>query len=74
MFFAQTSLASASFFHIIHNLDESYEGRIYPDSASSLEAIHHIPLQLLQDPYWQANILNPSRCVLLSTDNWGTVR
>ena len=27
----------------------------------------------MRDPYWKSNILNPSRCVLLSTDNWGTV-
>ena len=73
MFYADSSLASSSFFHIIHNLDDSYEGRIYPADGDTLESIHHIPLYLLQDPYWRANILNPSRCVLLSTDNWGTV-
>ena len=73
MYYESTSLATASFFHIIHNLDDSYEGRIYPSNGDTLENIHHIPLQLLQDPYWEANILNPSRCVLLSTDNWGTV-
>ena len=73
MYYESTSLATASFFHIIHNLDDSYEGRIYPPNGDTLENIHHIPLQLLQDPYWEANILNPSRCVLLSTDNWGTV-
>ena len=74
LYYSSTSIANASFFHIIHNLDDSYEGRIYPDGNDSLSSIHHIPIELLQDPYWHANILNPSRCVLLSTDNWGTVR
>ena len=73
MFYDTTSLQNASFFHIIHNLDDSYEGRIYPEGDDRLSDLHHIPIQLLQDPYWQANIINPSRCVLLSTDNWGTV-
>ena len=74
LYYSSTSITNASFFHIIHNLDDSYEGRIYPQGNDSLSSIHHIPIELLQDPYWHANILNPSRCVLLSTDNWGTVR
>ena len=73
MFYNTSSLQHASFFHIIHNLDECYEGRIYPEGNDSLNSVHRIPLHLLQDPYWKSNILNPSRCVLLSTDNWGTV-
>lgn len=73
MYYNTTSLKNASFFHIIHNLDECYEGRIYPEGEDKLENVHGLPLYLLQDPYWKSNILNPSRCALLSTDNWGTV-
>lgn len=73
IFYGSTSVAGASFFHIVHNLDDSYEGRIYPQGEDRLAEVHGLPLQLLQDPYWQANILNPSRCVLLATDTWGTV-
>ena len=73
MFYTTSSLQNTSFFHIIHNLDECYEGRIYPEKDHCLSEIHHIPVHLLQDPYWKSNILNPSRCALLSTDNWGTV-
>lgn len=73
IFYGATSVAGASFFHIVHNLDDSYEGRIYPQGEDRLAEVHGLPLQLLQDPYWQANILNPSRCVLLATDTWGTV-
>lgn len=68
MYYNTTSLKNASFFHIIHNLDECYEGRIYPEGDEKLENVHGLPLYLLQDPYWKSNILNPSRCALLSTD------
>lgn len=73
MRFTETPLRDATFFHIFHNLDDCYEGRIYPDGEETLSAIHGLPIHLLRDPYWKSNILNPSRCVLLSTDNWGTV-
>ena len=73
MYYGNTSLANTSFFHIIHNLDDCYEGRIYPQEDTTLSSVHHLPIQLVQDPYWNVPILNPSRCVLLSTDNWGTV-
>lgn len=25
------------------------------------------------DPYWDKRVINPSRCALLNSDNWGTV-
>ena len=63
-------------FHIIHNLDPLYEGRLYPsegDSDPKLQRIHELPLENLIDPLWQTIIVNPSRCAILNTDNWGTV-
>jgi len=38
-----------------------------------LEHIHNLPQNLFVDPYWSDRVLNPSRCALLSSDQWGTV-
>ena len=63
-----------SFFHIIHNLEPTYEGRIYPDKEEgTLEFIHHLPSDILVDPYWKQTVINPSRCAIIMSDNWGTV-
>eukprot|EP00742_Colponemidia_sp_Colp-10_P005221 GILJ01005578.1.p1 GENE.GILJ01005578.1~~GILJ01005578.1.p1 ORF type:complete len:1904 (+),score=304.73 GILJ01005578.1:50-5761(+) len=63
-----------TFFHIVHNLEPTYEGRLYPEPREgSLEHIHELPAHCLVDPYWQRLVLNPSRCALLMSDTWGTV-
>jgi starch synthase len=35
--------------------------------------IHELPYELLVDPYWEQLVVNPSRCPLITCDNWGTV-
>lgn len=62
------------FFHICHNLQESYEGRIYPShTEGNLQHIHHLPIEYLIDPYWNDKCINPSRCAIMNSDQWGTV-
>ena len=62
------------FFHIVHNLAPTYEGRLYPQPhEGTLEFIHKLPSYLFVDPYWKDVVLNPSRCGILSCDQWGTV-
>jgi starch synthase len=62
-------------FHIAHNLDETYEGRLYPKSEAegSFYWINKLPGHLLVDELWQKKIVNPSRCAFMRCDNWGTV-
>uniref|UniRef100_A0A0G4I0G9 Starch synthase n=1 Tax=Chromera velia CCMP2878 TaxID=1169474 RepID=A0A0G4I0G9_9ALVE len=62
-----------TFFHIVHNLDPSYEGRLYPHRGLDIGAMTELPLDLLVDPHWAQWCVNPSRCVLLTCDTWGTV-
>ena len=62
------------FFHIIHNLDPLYEGRLYlAPNENNLDWLHELPSELLIDPFWEKRVINPSRCALMTTDNWGTV-
>ena len=64
----------STFFHIIHNMEAGYEGRLYPSgNEGTLDHIHKLPTHLLVDPYWKSKVINPSRCVLLTCDQWGTV-
>lgn len=35
--------------------------------------IHELPDDWLMDPTWQERIINPSRCALMKSDQWGTV-
>lgn len=61
-------------FHIAHNLDETYEGRLYPKPEENyLEWLHKLPEYYLVDRSWTQTIINPSRCAFLNCDNWGTV-
>ena len=60
-----------TFFHIVHNMNPAYEGRIY--ASSDLAHIHGLDRNLLVDPNWNSPVINPCRCVLLTTDQWGTV-
>ena len=40
-------------FHIGHNLEPSYEGRIYPTPhEGALEHVHGLPRDWLVNPYW----------------------
>jgi len=63
-----------TFFHIVHNLEPTYEGRLYTSpSEGTLDHIHKLPSNILVDPYWKSKVINPSRCALLCSDQWGTV-
>lgn len=68
-----TAFASTTFFHIIHNFDPTYEGRIFPPNRETYNWVHGLPNNLLVDPLWTRVIINPSRCAILCVDNWGTV-
>jgi len=62
-----------TFFHICHNLEQSYEGRLYPDPREgNLENVYRLPSHYLIDPYGK-RCLNPSRCAIMLSDQWGTV-
>ena len=62
------------FMHICHNLEPSYEGRLYPSpQMGTLEGIYQFDPSWVIDPYWRVKILNPSRCAILLSDQWSTV-
>lgn len=62
------------FFHICHNLEPTYEGRLYPSpQEGTCDHIHQLPSHFLVDPYWKQKVINPSRCAILLSDQWGTV-
>ena len=64
----------STFFHICHNLEQAYEGRIYPAPwEGTLNYIHQLPVDLLVDPFWMDTVINPSRCALIMCDQWGTI-
>jgi len=72
--FFGNSFDNTTFYHIVHNMDPMYEGRIYPNREEGcLEDIHCLPSHFLVDPSWQQTVLNPCRCVFLTTHSWGTV-
>ncbi len=63
-----------TFFHIVHNLEPTYEGRIYPrPDEGGLETFHGLPYEWLINPYWERPTINPSRCAIMLSDQWGTV-
>jgi starch synthase len=68
-FFGDT-FNGTKFMHICHNLDPVYEGRIF---NPHLGHIHELQHDLLVDPHWSMQCINPSRCALICSDNWGTV-
>eukprot|EP01054_Gregarina_sp_Poly1_P010510 Gregarina_sp_Poly_1__10509@NODE_771_length_6345_cov_302_800414_g302_i1_p1_GENE_NODE_771_length_6345_cov_302_800414_g302_i1NODE_771_length_6345_cov_302_800414_g302_i1_p1_ORF_typecomplete_len1506_score271_50Glyco_transf_5/PF08323_11/2_1e35Glycos_transf_1/PF00534_20/2_6e21AMPK1_CBM/PF16561_5/1_8e20Glyco_trans_1_4/PF13692_6/1_4e09Alphaamylase/PF00128_24/3_8e05Glyco_trans_4_4/PF13579_6/0_022Glyco_trans_4_4/PF13579_6/9_5e03Glyco_transf_4/PF13439_6/9_8e03Glyco_transf_4/PF13439_6/0_029Melibiase/PF02065_ len=68
-----TTFSGTTFFHIIHNFDPNYEGRIFPPAREVYWHIHQLPSEWLVDPLWSQTIINPSRCALMSCDQWGTV-
>jgi glycogen synthase len=63
-----------SFIHICHNLNEAYEGRIHLNHGDGdLGALHKLPRDWLIDPKWRGNVVNPSRCAIMLSDQWATV-
>lgn len=57
------------FLHICHNLQETYEGRIWLDPKDGgLEGLHQLPRDWLIDPQWKGNMVNPSRCAVMLSD------
>ena len=61
-----------TFFHLVHNLEEGYEGKIYPDGRD-LGYLHQLPRDLLIDPFAPGGAINASRCALMASHQWGTV-
>ena len=68
-----TTFEGVTFFHLVHNLEEGYEGKIYLDGHDHLGYIHHLPREIVVDPSCEQLCLNASRCALLSCNQWGTV-
>jgi starch synthase len=47
------TFAGTKSFHIVHNLDPLYEGRLYPKpNEGTLDYIHELPNDFLIDPFW----------------------
>lgn len=67
--------SNTCFFHLIHNLGEpAYEGRVYPNPhEGTMDDIHRLPNHLVVNPWWGSTVVNPSRCAIMKSDNWGTV-
>jgi len=64
----------STFIHICHNLEPTYEGRIYPSpQEGTLDNIHQLRTDILVDPWWKQKVINPSRCALMMSDQWSTV-
>ena len=63
-----------TFIHICHNLEPSYEGRLYPSpQEGTLEGIYQFNPDWVIDPLWSKKIINPSRCAIMMSDQWSTV-
>lgn len=60
-----------TFFHICHNLETAYQGRIYTNLT--YDYIHQLDNNWLIDPFWKEKVINPSRCAIMKSDQWGTV-
>ena len=61
--------------HIVHNLDDEYQGRIYLDGEDLKSMVYwtEMPIDFTVDPFWAVKVINPSRCALLFSDQWTTV-
>lgn len=58
-----------TFLHICHNLQESYEGRIYLDPChGTLDHVHQLPTDVIIDGSWEKKLINPSRCAIMCSD------
>lgn len=67
-----STFKGTTFLHIAHNLEPSYEGRMFPGN-DALEYIHQLPKDWLVDPTWDKIVINPSRCAIMLSDQWATV-
>ena len=67
-----TTFNGTTFFHLIHNLEEGYEGKIYLD-GDDLGYVHHLPRQIVIDPNSNQLCINASRAALMCCNQWGTV-
>jgi len=69
-----TVFSGSTFFHLVHNLEVGYEGKIYLEGYDDLSYIHNLPRELIIDPTVSGQLcVNASRCALLTSTNWGTV-
>lgn len=67
---------NTKFLHIVHNLDDLYQGRIHLDKTYNMNYLNFLvglKIDWLVDPYWGDKIFNPSRCALICSDQWATV-
>ena len=63
-----------TFMHICHNLEPTYEGRLYPSpQEGTLEGIYQFDPNWLIDFSWRQRVINPSRCAIMMSDQWATV-
>ena len=68
-FFSETK-----FFHFFNNIENNYQGRILikNENLRNFLEISDLKKEFLVDPFWEEIIINPSRCALINSDNWGT--
>ena len=63
-----------TFMHICHNLEPTYEGRLYPSpQEGTLQGIYQFDPNWLIDFSWKQRVINPSRCAIMMSDQWATV-
>ena len=63
-----------TFMHICHNLEPTYEGRLYPSpQEGTLQGIYQFDPNWLIDFTWKQRVINPSRCAIMMSDQWATV-
>ena len=63
-----------TFMHICHNLEQTYEGRMYPSPhEGNLDGIYKFDPSWLIDFSWKQKVINPSRCAIMMSDQWATV-
>ena len=69
-----SSFAGTTFFHLVHNLEQGYEGKIYVDGNDDLGHLHQMRRELIVESFdGRVTVLNSSKCALLSCNQWGTV-
>jgi starch synthase len=69
-----SSFAGTTFFHLVHNLEEGYEGKIYVDGNDDLGHIHQMRREHIVESFdGRVTVLNSSKCALMACSQWGTV-
>ena len=65
----------SKFVHLIHNIGEDYQGRIYlkKNESGLISFISGLNSNFFIDPYWTNVIVNPCRCAIMASDQWTTV-